>query len=139
MNILFLCLANSARSQIAEALTKDILGKQVTVMSAGFYPADVVHPGAIAVMQEIDLDISSAKPKTHEDLPLSFLANLDYVITVCEQEICPELTARKEHLRWSFPDPLLLKGEEQTEAFRSVRDELKQKILDFGRQHQLIA
>lgn len=139
MNILFLCLANSARSQIAEALAKDILGQEATIMSAGFAPAAQVHPGAIAVMQEIELDISSAKPKTHEDLPLSFLANLDYVITVCEPEICPQLRARKEHLRWSFPDPVVLKGEEQIKAFRSIRDELKQKILDFSRQHQLIA
>lgn len=73
MNILFMCLANSARSQIAEALAKDILGKQVTVMSAGIHPAIAVHPQAIEVMEEIGLDISSAKPKLHNDLPISFL------------------------------------------------------------------
>ncbi len=139
MNILFMCVANSARSQIAEALAKDILGEGVTVMSAGIHPAVTVHPGAVAVMEEIGINISSAKPKLHDDLPPSFLANLDYVITVCEQELCPELTTRKERLRWSFPDPVLLQGEQQAEAFRSVRDELKHKILDFGRQHQLIA
>lgn len=134
-----MCVANSARSQIAEALAKDILEEQVTVMSAGIHPAVTVHLGAVAVMEEIGIDISSAKPKLHDDLPPSFLANLDYVITVCEQELCPELTTRKERLRWSFPDPVLLQGEQQAEAFRSVRDELKKKILDFGRQHQLIA
>ena len=139
MNILFMCVGNSARSQIAEALAKDILGEQVKVMSAGIHPAVNVHPGAVAAMKEMDIDISSAKPKLHGDLPPSFLANLDYVITVCEQELCPELTTRKDRLRWSFPDPVLLQGEQQTEAFRSVRDELKHKILDFGRQHQLIA
>ncbi len=138
MKILFMCVANSARSQIAEALAKDILGEQVTVMSAGIHPAVTVHPGAVAVMEEIGIDISSAKPKLHGDLPPSFLANLDYVITVCEQELCPELTTRKERLRWSFPDPVLLQGEKQAEAFRSVRDELKQKILAFGRQQQLL-
>ncbi|MGL4880491.1 MAG: hypothetical protein ACRC8K_05440 [Waterburya sp.] len=74
MNILFMCIANSARSQMAEALAKDILGEQVTVMSAGIHPAIAVHPGAIAAMQEIGIDISSAKPKLHSDLPLSFLA-----------------------------------------------------------------
>ncbi len=129
MNILFMCVANSARSQIAEALAKDILGERVTVMSAGIYPAIAIHPVAIAVMQEIGIDISSAKPKLHGDLPPSFLANLDYVITVCEEELCPELTIRKESLRWSFDDPVLLQGTEQTEAFRSIRDELKQKII----------
>ncbi len=139
MKILFMCVANSARSQIAEALAKDILGEEVTVMSAGIHPAISVHPGAVAAMQEIGLDIFSAKPKLHGDLPPSFLANLDYVITVCEEELCPELTTRKERLRWSFPDPVLLQGEEQTEAFRAIRAELKQKILDFGRQHQLLA
>ena len=138
MNILFMCVANTARSQIAEALAKDILGEGVTVMSAGIHPAATVHPGAVAVMEEIGIDISSAKPKLHGDLPSSFLANLDYVITVCEQELCPELTTRKERLRWSFPDPVLLQGEEQTNAFRSIRDELKQKILDLGRQRQLL-
>jgi arsenate reductase len=139
MKILFMCVANSARSQMAEALAKDILGEEVTVMSAGIHPAISVHPGAVAAMEEIGLDISSAKPKLHGDLPPSFLANLDYVITVCEEELCPELTTRKERLRWSFPDPVLLQGEEQTEAFRAIRAELKQKILDLGRQHQLLA
>ncbi len=139
MNILFMCVANSARSQMAEALAKDILGEQVTVMSAGIHPAATVHPGAVTAMQEIGIDISSAEPKLHGDLSPSFLANLDYVITVCEQKVCPELTTRKERLRWSFPDPVLLQGDAQTEAFRSVRDELKQKILDFGRQRQLSA
>ena len=139
MNILFMCVANTARSQMAEVLAKDILGEQVTVMSAGIHPAATVHPGAVAAMQEIGIDISASKPKLHGDLPPSFLANLDYVITVCEQELCPELTIRKKRLRWSFPDPVLLQGEEQTEAFRSIRDDLKQRILDFGSQRQLSA
>lgn len=139
MNILFMCLANSARSQIAETLAKELLGEQVTVMSAGIHPAVSVHHKAIAVMQEIGLDISSAKPKLHSDLPLSFLANLDYVITVCEENLCPQLTTRKERLRWSFPDPVLLEGEEQTKLFRSIRDELNQKIRDFGREHELLS
>ena len=139
MNILFMCLANSARSQIAEALAKDILGEQVTVISAGIHPAISVHPTAIAVMEEIGLDISAAKPKVYSDLPLSFLANLDYVITVCQENFCPEVITRKDRLRWSFPDPVLVEGEEQTELFRSIRDELKQKILDFGRHKQLLS
>ena len=139
MNILFMCVANTARSQMAEVLAKYILGEQVTVMSAGIHPAATVHPGAVAAMQEIGIDISASKPKLHGDLPPSFLANLDYVITVCEQELCPELTIRKKRLRWSFPDPVLLQGEEQTEAFRSIRDDLKQRILDFGSQRQLSA
>jgi arsenate reductase len=67
MNILFMCLANSARSQIAEAIAKDILGEQVKVMSAGIHPAISVHHKAIAVMEEIGLDISSAKPKLHSN------------------------------------------------------------------------
>jgi arsenate reductase len=134
-----MCVANSARSQIAEALAKDILGEKVKVMSAGIYPAISVHPGAIEVMQEIGLDISSAKPKLHGDLPPSFLVNLDYVITVCEEELYPELTTRKERLRWSFSDPVLLRGEEQKQAFRSIRDEIQIKIIDFGYQHQLLA
>jgi arsenate reductase (thioredoxin) len=132
-----MCVANSARSQMAEALAKDLLGKQVTVMSAGIYPAIAVHPGAVAVMEEIGFDISSAKPKLHSDLPPSFLADLDYVITVCEEELCPELTTRKKRLRWSFADPVLLEGEAQKQAFRSIRNEIQGKIIDFG--HQLLA
>lgn len=139
MNILFMCVANTARSQIAEALAKDILGEGVTVMSAGIHPAVTVHPGAVAAMEEIGFDISSAKPKLHGDLPPSFLANLDYVITVCEPELCPELTTRKERLRWSFPDPVLLQGDLQKQAFREIRNAIQGKILDFGYQHQLLA
>ena len=138
MKILFMCLANSARSQIAEALAKDILGEQATVMSAGINPAISVHNKAIVILEEIGLDISMAKPKLYSDLPLSFLANLDYAITVCEENLCPELTTRKQRLRWSFPDPVLLEGEDQTQLFRSIRDEMKQKILDFGKQNQLL-
>jgi arsenate reductase (thioredoxin) len=138
MNILFMCVANSARSQMAEALAKDILGTGVTVMSAGIYPAISVHPGAVAVMEEIGFDISSAKPKLHSDLPPSFLADLDFIITVCEEELCPELTTRKERLRWSFADPVLLQGEEQKQAFRSIRNEIQGKIIDFGYHHQLL-
>ncbi len=74
MNILFLCVANSARSQIAEALAKDILGERITVMSAGIHPAVTVHPGAVVAMQEIGIDISSAKPKLHGDLPPSIFS-----------------------------------------------------------------
>jgi arsenate reductase (thioredoxin) len=133
-----MCVANSARSQMAEALAKDLLGKGVTVMSAGIHPAIAVHPGAVAVMEEIGFDISSAKPKLHSDLPPSFLADLDFVITVCEEELCPELTTRKERLRWSFSDPVLLQGEEQKQLFRSIRNEIQGKIIDFGYQHQLL-
>src|SRR5689334_2336880 len=103
MNILFLCVANSARSQIAEGLAREILGTQVTIESAGSRPARV-NPFAIQALKEIGIDISHHRSKSVEDLSPAFLAQLDYVITLCAEEVCPTAISKAKKLHWPLAD-----------------------------------
>ena len=105
-NILFLCVGNSARSQIAEGLAKEMFDSDsFDIQSAGSDPAGYVHDSAITAMSDIDIDISQAKSKSIEELEESFLENINYVITLCSEEICPTLTSKAIKLHWPNPDP----------------------------------
>src|SRR5919202_4101275 len=122
--VLFLCTHNSARSQMAEGLLRQLAGDHFKAYSAGT-EATGVRPQAIKVMNEIGIDISGQKSKTFEEyLGQSF----DYVITVCDaaNEACPIFPGAKRPLHWSFEDPARATGaeEERLKKFRSVRDEI---------------
>lgn len=132
MNILFMCVANSARSQIAEGLARSILGPTVRVESAGSVPTQP-NPLAIRVLKEKGIDISGSRSKSADDLSPGFLANLDYVITLCAEEVCPILVSRAQKLHWPFSDPASVTGPEEAKlaAFRKVRDEIEAAILRF--------
>ena len=93
MNILFMCVGNSARSQIAEGLAKAMLGKEHQIESAGSIPSGKVHLGAISCMESIGIDISNHYSKSIDELESDFMDNLDYVITLCAEEVCPALPA----------------------------------------------
>ncbi|MBY0370885.1 arsenate reductase ArsC [bacterium] len=138
MNILFMCVANSARSQMAEGLAKQILGHQVTIESAGSKPS-AVNPFAIKAMQEIGIDIKSHRSKSFEQLNLGFLAGLTYVVTLCAEEVCPVLASRAQKLHWPLPDPAGHGGDEeaQLERFRQARDAIASKIREFAKQAQI--
>ncbi len=105
MNILFLCVGNSARSQIAEGLAKDMLPKHFDIRSAGSDPADNIHEDAIYVMNEIGIDISSNKPKPINSIDKDFVDKLDYVITLCAEEVCPAVPESTNVLHWANVDP----------------------------------
>ncbi len=130
MNILFLCVANSARSQIAEGLAKLILDNDVHVESAGSVPSGRVHPLAIQILREIGIDISHHKSKRIDDLPAEFLQNLDLVITLCREEQCPMLPGKFKKESWALPDPVnpSLSADEEVKAFRDARDAIQKKI-----------
>lgn len=126
--VLFLCTHNSARSQMAEGLLRNLAGDRFEVTSAGT-EATRVRPQAIEVMGEIGIDISGQESKTLE----RYLGEpFDYVITVCDDanEACPVLPGAKSRLHWSFRDPSQATGseEERLEVFRTVRDELRERI-----------
>jgi arsenate reductase len=87
MKILFLCVENSARSQIAEGIAKKIFGNMADIQSAGSNPSKV-HPLAIEVMKEHGIDISGQKSKSIDKIDM---ADIDWVITLCAEEICPYL------------------------------------------------
>tara|TARA_B100001057_G_C22093522_1_gene660484 strand:+ start:111 stop:527 length:417 start_codon:yes stop_codon:yes gene_type:complete len=105
MNILFLCVGNSGRSQIAEGLAKDMLPKSYDIRSAGSKPAKNVHSDAIFVMDEIGINISSHKTKSIESLDMEFINKLDQVITLCAEEVCPVVPKSTNTLHWPNEDP----------------------------------
>ena len=105
MNILFLCVGNSARSQIAEGLAKNILPKSFDIQSAGSEPAEKVHEDAIQTMKDFGIDISSNKTKSIQSLDKKFISSLDYVITLCAEEVCPRVPISTRLIHWPNEDP----------------------------------
>lgn len=130
MNILFLCVANCARSQLAEAIAKDTLGLSYNIQSAGSKPAGYVHPTVNAVLGEWSLKASEQHSKSTSDLSPRFIEELDLVITLCEEEVCPVIPAKTRKLHWPIPDPAKWDGEKGLQAFRSARDEIKKRLLE---------
>lgn len=133
MNLLFLCVANSARSQMAEGLAKKIFSDKVNIYSAGSQPSGKVHSLAIQVMKEIGIDISNHTSKSYDSLPYDVRSSLDYVITLCAEESCPVLDSRAKKLHWPLPDPAVISEieEDQLKNFREVRDEIQRKLKEF--------
>ena len=105
MNILFLCVGNSARSQIAEGLAKEMFGAKHNIKSAGSMPTGYVHEGALKTMNEIGIDISKQNSKSIDDIEDDFMKNLDYVITLCAEEVCPVLNSNAKLINWANEDP----------------------------------
>ena len=132
MKILILCTGNSCRSQMAEGFLKSF-DTRLDVFSAGTHPAPHANPNAVAVMKEMNLDISQSKPKSVDQ----FLADpFDYVITVCggAQEVCPAFTGVvKNRLHIGFDDPADALGtrDEVMAVYRRVRDEIKEGFTAF--------
>ncbi len=129
--ILFLCVANSARSQLAEGLAKNMFGDKAIVMSAGSEPSGKVQPWAIEALKEIGIDISHNTSKSIEQLPLGFIASLDYVITLCAEEVCPTMVSKATRLHWPIPDPASASEAEKPKIFRTARDEIKKRLEAF--------
>jgi arsenate reductase len=126
--VLFLCTHNSARSQMAEGLLRQLGGARFEAYSAGT-EATRVRPLAIKAMAELGIDISAQESKTLE----RYLEEpFDRVITVCDQanESCPVFFGARERLHWSFPDPSQATGteEEQLGVYRAVRDAIRERI-----------
>ncbi len=127
--ILFLCVANSARSQMAEGLARHILGEEADVSSAGSNPAPV-NRHAIEAMAEIGIDITGQYSKSVDTVDLS---GLDLVVTLCAEEVCPVLPEHVRRLHWPIADPAAsdTTAEDTTEPqarFRAARDLIKEKI-----------
>jgi thioredoxin type arsenate reductase len=125
-HILFLCVANSARSQMAEGIARSLAPKGVRVSSAGSSPASV-RPQAIQVLNEIGIDISGHRSKGMDSIDAG---SVDAVITLCAEEICPVFLGKAVRIHWGLPDPAGVTGTEETRlnAFRTVRDELRRRL-----------
>lgn len=131
-HILFLCVANSARSQLAEGLAKAIFGSRAHIESAGSVPSGVVQPWAVAVLKESGIDISGNTSKAIDQLPKDFVANIDFVITLCAEELCPVLPTNAIRLHWPIKDPAAVPEPLRAEAFRRARKEIEIKLLEFA-------
>jgi arsenate reductase len=139
MKILFMCVANSARSQLAEGLARRLFGNRAEIQSAGSQPSKV-NPYAIQALSENGVDIRHHSSKSVNELAPEFLANLDYVITLCAEEVCPVLLSKARKLHWPLPDPAGRGAteEERLSHFRATREELQKRLEVFGREMQLI-
>ena len=132
--VLILCTGNSARSQMAEGLLRDLGGDAFEVESAGVAPSSV-RPEAIEAMREIGIDISEHRSKSVDDFAGS---NFDYIITVCDnaRETCPVFSGSAVRIHQSFVDPppeSVSDFQSRLKIFREVRDELKNWLTDFVR------
>jgi arsenate reductase len=124
--LLFLCVANSARSQMAEGIARDLLGDRLPVQSAGSAPSRV-NPLAVRALAEVGIDLSAQRSKSVDEIDRDAVGT---VITLCAEEVCPVYLDDARRLHWPLPDPA---GHEEPESaslerFRAVRDELRGRI-----------
>lgn len=130
--LLFLCVANSARSQMAEGLGRMIFRDHVPVMSAGSKPSQV-NPYAIEVMRELDIDLTTHHSKSVQTIDPSGVGT---VITLCAEEVCPVFMGKARRLHWPIPDPASkdasISREEMLVRFRTARDTIREKLERFA-------
>lgn len=123
--ILFLCVANSARSQMAEGLARKLFGDRVPVMSAGSKPSHV-NPYAIEVMRELDVDLTTHHSKSVQTVDPTTVGT---VITLCAEEVCPVFLGKARRLHWPIPDPASkdssIPRAEMLARFRTARDTIR--------------
>ena len=130
-NVLFVCIHNSARSQMAEAFLNQICGHEFEAQSAGIEPGKL-NPIVVEAMREIGIDISGKKTKSVSDV-LTSGRRFDYVITVCDEtsaERCPVFPGGTTRLHWGFPDPSAFGGNAEVKLTktREIRDAIKEKV-----------
>ena len=127
-SFLFLCVANSARSQMAEGLARNLFGDRVRVQSAGSSPSRV-NPYAIEVMKEKGIDLTTHSSKSVDTIDPT---SVDTVITLCAEEVCPVFLGKATRLHWPFQDPAsndpALTREQMLQRFRDARDLIEAKL-----------
>jgi arsenate reductase (thioredoxin) len=136
-SILFLCVANSARSQMAEGLARMLFGDRVPVQSAGSEPSQV-NPYAVEVMRELGVDLTKHHSKSVETIDPSTVST---VITLCAEEVCPVFLGKVRRLHWPIPDPAskdaAIPREEMLGRFRTARDAIRGMLERFAREESL--
>ena len=132
--ILFLCVANSARSQMAEGLARMLFGDRARIQSAGSEPSRV-NPYAIEVMRELGADLAAHASKSVATIDP---ASVDIVITLCAEEVCPAYLGNARRLHWPIPDPAstdpTLTRDAMLRRFREARDTIRTKLETFARE-----
>ena len=125
-HLLFLCVANSARSQMAEGIARTLAPAGMKVSSAGSAPSKL-NPLAVKALDEIGIDIRSQYSKSVDDIPPD---GVDAVVTLCAEEVCPVFLGKAMRVHWGLPDPAGAGATEaeRLERFREVRDELRRRL-----------
>lgn len=121
MKLLFVCIENSNRSQMAQALAKIHGGDKIESYSAGSKPSGIVNPKAITAMKELGYDLSTHDSKSIDEV--KDFAPFDAVVTMGCGDACPWMPA-KQHIDWQIPDPRHMEGEE----FNKIRDLVSDKV-----------
>ena len=123
---LFLCVHNSARSQMAEGFARAMAPEGAEIWSAGTRPGGV-HPLAIEVMREAGLDITGQRSKPLDEVPWP---QADTVISLCGEsaDVCPAVSGDVRRVHWPLPDPLAAPEPERLAAFREVREEIRWRV-----------
>jgi len=131
-SVLFLCVANSARSQIAEGLARMLFGDRAEIQSAGSRPSRV-NPYAIEVMRELGVDLAGHASKSVDTIDP---ASVDTVITLCAEEVCPVFLGKARRLHWPVPDPAstdpATPRDEMLQRFRTARDAIRTQLERFA-------
>ena len=131
-HVLFLCVANSARSQMAEGIARSLAAPGVKVSSAGSAPSHL-NPLAVRALAEIGIDVSGQRSKSVDEIPPG---DVDVAVTLCAEEVCPVFLGKALRVHWGLPDPAAAAGSDEAklQAFRDVRDELRRRLaVVFGR------
>ena len=133
LRVLFVCIGNRARSQMAEGFLRHLAGDRFEVYSAGTKPKGL-SPITVAVMREVGIDVSAHRSKSVEEFVGE---DFDYVITVCDvaRAACPRFDRSRRQLHWGVTDPAELEaaGVVSIEAFRAARDEVRVRVEEFIR------
>ncbi|MEV0499968.1 arsenate reductase ArsC [Streptomyces spectabilis] len=119
-SVLFVCVHNAGRSQMAAGFLSHLAGDRIEVRSAGSVPGDQVNPAAVEAMKEVGIDISAARPRA---LTTEAVQASDYVITMGCGDACPVFPGKK-YLDWTLEDP----AGKGVEAVRPIRDEIKGRV-----------
>lgn len=135
LRVLFVCVHNSARSQMAEAWTNALFGDRIEAESAGLEPG-TLNPLIVKSMSQVGIDISQKKTKSVFEMVKAGRL-YSHVITVCDQvaaERCPIFAGVTKRVHWSFPDPSQLDGteEEKIEAIAWIRDEIRKQVEEWA-------
>jgi glutathione/glutaredoxin type arsenate reductase len=122
IRVLFVCIENSCRSQMAEGFARVLGEGKIAAYSAGSAPSGIVNPTAVAVMKEKGIDISTHSSKSVAELPVQ---SFDVIVTMGCGDVCPAMSA-SQRIEWNIPDPKSL----PIETFRAVRDEIEDHVKD---------
>ncbi|MCP4039414.1 MAG: arsenate reductase ArsC [bacterium] len=125
-DVLFLCVANSARSQLAQGLARRLAPASVGIHSAGSEPKEL-NPLAVQVLAEVGIDANGLRAKTIDEVPADLIAT---VVTLCREEVCPVFPAGVRVLHWPLADPAAISGSEAEilKGFRATRDAIEARL-----------